>query len=61
MNWVEIFNETAILLTCYIATSFTNLKGEERDTLGWILIGVAVFNVIGNMGLLVTSTIINVC
>ena len=48
---MENFNEACIVVCFYFIMQFLNaaLDLDARSFLGWALIGVAVFNVVGNL------------
>jgi hypothetical protein len=52
-NLVEIFNETCIYFCCNIMTVFLNvaMPTSLRDQLGWVLMGIATLNIVGNLAL----------
>lgn len=52
-NRNELFNESCILITFYIMIIFMNsaIDVDSRGFLGWILIGVAGFNIFYNLSL----------
>jgi hypothetical protein len=56
---VELFNELALLCTCYLITTILNIAIplELSDMLGWIFIGVVTFTVFINIALTAQSSI----
>ena len=53
-NRVELFNELTILLCSHICNQFLDIAIhlDTRDILGWVLIGLAVFNILVNLALI---------
>ena len=51
MNYVEIFNETCIVLFSYMMTLMLNIAipFELREKIGWVMIYIASFNILGNL------------
>ena len=48
---MEVFNEVCILFVAYIVDVILNdaIPLTLKDTLGWVLMGVAFFNIVGNI------------
>ena len=60
-NKIEIFNEGAILSSCYLILCFldSTLSFEFQDNIAWVLIGVSVGSVVVNLLLVVKTSIIS--
>jgi hypothetical protein len=58
-NRIEVFNEASIYLCCQLMTNFLNVSIPLglKDKLGYILMGVAAFNTVTNLALVVVGTI----
>jgi hypothetical protein len=57
-NKVEIFNETCILLFSYMMTTMLNIAipFKLRETIGWVMIYIASFNIMGNLMVVARSS-----
>jgi hypothetical protein len=59
-NRVELFNEACVYASLLSTTTLTNpaVDLDFRNDIGWILIGIAVLNIVGNIAVVffVTST-----
>ena len=60
-NYLEIFNETCVLLLfllplCCIIVDDTALNGEQRQILGYVMIGILGFNIVGNYSVFFVKT-----
>jgi len=57
-NKIEIFNELTIMLSCHINNCFLNIAIplSARDKMGWVLMGLAAINIVGNMAIMAKNT-----
>ena len=58
-NYLEIFNETCVLATTYFILLFSDLIADIkiRYNLGWVMIGIVVFNILVNMVIMLIQTV----
>jgi hypothetical protein len=58
-NAIELFNELTIMLCCHVSNLFLNLAIPLafRGLLGWILMGIAGFNVLVNLSIIIYNTL----
>ena len=58
-NRIEIFNEGTILVCCHLMTLFLNIAIPQdlQMTLGWIMIGVILVNILVNITVVGSQTI----
>ena len=58
-NRIEIFNETIIMLCSHCVNIFLNIaiSLEVRDLMGWVLMGLAIFNILGNLSIIVKNSL----
>ena len=56
-----MFNEFTILIACYVTFLCLNvtIATESRFIFGWVLIGFASLNIVGNMCLMVLNTVLD--
>jgi len=61
-NWIEIFNETCVVASTHIVNILLNaaVPTEFRAQVGWVLIGVAVLNIVTNLAITIYSSIVDV-
>lgn len=58
-NRVEVMNEACIVISQHMVNVFLNssITIEQKNLVGWMLIGVACFNIVGNLGVTAYGTI----
>ena len=56
LNYMELFNESSLLVTSYFLLTFTDFvpEPETRYTIGWVFSGVVALNLIVNWIILFT-------
>ena len=60
-NRIEIFNEMIIMLCCHLVNIFLNIAIplEARDQMGWVLMGLAIFNILVNLSIIVKNSLVD--
>ena len=61
-NRIEVFNELSILLCIYNTNVLLDesIPTDLKNTIGWILIGVAILNVFVNLALTIFISVVDV-
>lgn len=60
-NYIEIFNEAVIMVSCHCVNAFLNIgiPLSARDTLGWVLMGFIALNVSVNIGIIIYHSLMD--
>jgi len=61
-NAIECFNEFCIMLCSHVTNVFLNIavSMDTRDALGWVLMGIALLNIVTNLVIIGSETVMQI-